>query len=322
MGDATRVRGRDEVRVTAAAAIATGEVWQMKDGRAAYMSNAEAAASGDRTTFITEGQVVLTKPATHVFLDGGRAYWDHSANNVTFEKVNDRDFYVGRVVGDAALADTTCVVNLNVDPPYDIDLLRDGALTVLVGTQAVGGFGEPKIRGGALSLELTATNEAQKVDILSRDGFSKACNPIVEIVFLVADDGAGTAVDMSLGIANGTSATDADAITEHVFFHMDANNTNINAQSKDGTTTVTATDTTKDYVEGSAVANRVECWIDARDPADVQLYVDGVNVLPASVFKIDAATGPFFLLAHIEKTASTDVYRAVIDRFQARFAEQ
>jgi 16S rRNA G966 N2-methylase RsmD len=62
-------------------------------------------------------------------LDGGRAYWDHSANAVTFEKVNDRDFYVGRVVGDATSASTTCNVNFNIDPPYDMD--NDALLTTM-----------------------------------------------------------------------------------------------------------------------------------------------------------------------------------------------
>jgi hypothetical protein len=38
------------------------------------------------------------------------------------------------------------------------------------------------------------------------------------------------------------------------------------------------------------------------------VYINGVNALPASVFKLNAATGPMKPVAHLEKTAATDVY--------------
>lgn len=322
MADAVRVRGGNEIRKTAAAAITSGEVHQLADGRAAVYTGLNAAASGDRTNWTTEGQFTLTKTSGVKLLDGGRAFWDHSANAVTYKKVNDRDFYLGRLVGDAESTDTTCVINLNVNPPYDLDLNRDPMLSVLAGTAAAGGFGYPVQLGGAHILELTATNEAQKVDLLSADGFAKGANAIIEGAFRVISDGAGTAVDVSLGVANGTHATDADSITESIFIHLDANNTNINAESDDGTTEVAATDTTIDYTEGSAVTSRVEFWMDMRDPADVQIYVNGALVLGSTVFNVDAATGPFYLLAHVEKTSSTDTYKLAVDWLRARFAEQ
>ncbi len=78
----------------------------------------------------------------------------------------------------------------------------------------------------------------------------------------------------------------------------------------------------KDVTAGSAVANRFELWIDMRDPADVQLYVDGVNVLPDTVFKLDAATGPLGLLVHLEKSSSTATAGPVyVDRAILRTAE-
>lgn len=322
MADASYVRSRDEIRVTAAAAVASGECWQLSDGRAAVYSGLNAAASGDRTNFTTTGQFTFTKTSGVVLLDGGRAYWDHSVNAVTFRKVNDRDFYLGRVVGDAASADTTCVVNINVDPAYDVDIARDPVASVIVGTAAAGAFGYPVRVGGSHILELTATNEAQKVDLLSVDGFAKGANAIIEGAFRVISDGAGTVVDVSLGVANATHASDADSITESVFIHLDANNTNINAESDDGTTEVNATDTTTDYTEGSAVANRVEFWMDMRNPADVQIYVNGVLMLGSTVFNVDAATGPFFLLAHLEKSSSTDTYKIAVDWLRARLSEQ
>lgn len=324
--EATLVREHDEQRITAASAVSVGDVWQLPSGEAAvYLKVANAAgitagASGDRTDFRTSGKYTFPLTASIVMLPGCRAYWDHSANLVNYKKVNDRDFYLGRVVEDASGG--IVIVDINKDPGYDIDLLRDPVLSVPVGTQAVGAFGYPKQLGGAVSLELTATNEAQKIDMLSVDGFAKGANAIVEIVFRVTSDGAGTVVDVSLGVANATHATDADSITESVFVHLDANNTNINLESDDGSTEVAATDSTYDYTEGSAVANRVHVWMDFRNPADVQIYVNGVLALPSTVFNVDAAVGPFFPLAHIEKTSSTDTYSLVLDRFCAWYSEQ
>lgn len=322
MAEATFLRGRDEIRKTADAAIASGEVHQLADGRAAVFTGLNAAASGDRTNWTTTGQFTLTKTASMVFLDGGRVYWDHSANAAHYKKVNDRDFYVGRAVGDASSSATTLVVNLNVDPPYDIDALRDGGLSVPTGTQAVGAFGFPKALGGARLLELTATNEAQCIDLLTVDRFALGANAIVEAIIRIPVNGSGAAVDFNIGVANGTSTTDADAITESVFFHIDGDALNILAESDDGTTEVNATDTTVDATAGAAVANRFEFWIDMRDPSDIQLYINAANVLPATVFTLAAATGPLGLLAHLEKTSGTTTGQFVIDRLCARFAQQ
>jgi hypothetical protein len=107
-----------------------------------------------------------------------------------------------------------------------------------------------------------------------------------------------------------------------VFIHLDGNGTPINVESDDGTTEVAATDTTLDYTEGSEVANRVYFTIDMRNPADVQVYVNGALVLGSTVFNVSAATGPWRLLVHLEKTASTDTYRVAVDELRARFAEQ
>jgi predicted RecA/RadA family phage recombinase len=279
-------------------------------------------AAGTQADWLTAGQFVVPKTSGVTLLDGGPVYWDHSANAATFRSVSDKDFYLGTAVGDAASAAVIAVVNLNVRPTYKVDLARDGAVSATTGTAAAGGFGYPVRLGGSTVLELTATNEAQKVDALSVDGFSKDANAIVDLVFRVISDGAGTAVDASIGVANGTHASDADAITESVFVHLDANNTNINLESDDGTTVVAATDSTYDYTEGSAVANRVYVTMDFRNPADVQIYVNGALALAATVFNVNVATGPLFLLVHVEKTASTDTYKLAIDKAVARFAEQ
>lgn len=320
MADATFLRAQSPHLITVTSAVSAGEIRQGPDGLAYYLNSPSGASSGDANVKFTDnGQVTVTKTSGVVFLDGGRVYWDHSANSATFKRNNDRDFYLGRSVGDAASTDTTCTVKLNIPEfaGYDYDLIRDSYVTALVGTQALGGFGLYE-RGGARKIVISSTNEAQKADALARGGFATAANAIIEGAFTVVDDGSGTAVDISMGIANATHATDADSITDSVFIHLNANDVNIYAESDDGTNEVNATDSTIDYTAGT----RVEFWLDMRNPADIQMYLDGVLILPFTTFNVSASTATWKLFFHVEKTSSTDTYEIDLDFLKARLAEQ
>lgn len=315
MAEATYQRRPDEYPLTVEAAKDSGELIQLPNGKAGYCIPAAGAEAGDRVAFKSWGVVNVPKATGIVLLAGGKAYWDHSANNVTYKSVNDRDFYVGTVVADAASGDTTVTIDLNADPTYLIDLARDPFKTAIVLTA-----GTPALnrRGGAHNMLFSATNEAQKVDALSKEGFVVGANAIVEMRIDVVSDGAGSAADANIGIASATHATDADSIAQHLFLHLDANNANINFQSKDGTTTVASTDSTIDYTEGTPF----EVWFDLRTPTAVKIYVNGVRVLSGTTFDVSAAASVWKLLAHIEKTASTDAYEIDVDWLRVRIAEQ
>lgn len=322
MADEARiVRDFGIERELAGATIGAREVRQSPTGRACVLDQDTAVASGSYAESRCIGQWTLAKATGFVALHGGRAYWDHSANNVSYKKVNDKDFYIGRFAEDAALGANFCVVDLNIDPPYDIDALKDPYLSVLVGTPAAGGFGYPVKLGGRTVLELTATSEAQKVDLLSVDGFDLTANPIVEAIFCIMNDGLNATQDFTVGVASGTHASDFQSVTSFVAASTVGASTNINLQSDDNVTDVAPTDSTYDYVEGSAVANRVEVWFDFRNPADVQCYVNGVLALDATTFTA-GASGTHFLIAHLEKTTGTDVYKVGLDALRARFSEQ
>jgi len=323
MADAALIDTDDERKIYLAAAAGSGEVQQLPGGRAGVLSGLATPESGDRVAFYDCGQFLVTKTSGVVFLDGGRVYWDHSANAATLRKVNDRDFYIGRAVGDAASADVVARVNLNAPEwDYDLSLAHSSFRPVPTGTQAVGGFGFPKVCGNMHRIDLTATNEAQCIDMLSVDRFALSANAIVEARLRIPTNGTTSAVDFNIGVANATSTTDADAIAESIFFHIDGGALDIFAESDDGTTEVAATDTTVNATEGSAVANRLEFWIDLRNPAAAALYIDGVRVLSGTTFNIAAATGPLGLLVHLEKTSSTATASIEIDQFTARFSEQ
>jgi predicted RecA/RadA family phage recombinase len=308
----------DVIDYTPAADVSAGEVIQLRDGRAGVAP--VDIASGVLGCLQVCGIVRLLKTASICILDGGKVYWDHSANKAHFKAVNDRDFYVGAAVGDS-LVDGTVDVALNVEPRYIIDLARDATISALAGTPAAGGFGYPVMLGGGTVLEITATNEAQKVDAMSVAGFAVGAKAIVEGAIRVISDGGSGAQDFSIGAASGTHATDFETVAEFVALHLDGNVTAINAESDDGTTDVAPTDTTKVYAEGSDVAKRVEFWMDFRNSSDVQIYIDGVLVLGATVFTLAAAAGPLFLIAHLEKTATTDVYKVCVDWLRARLAQ-
>jgi predicted RecA/RadA family phage recombinase len=316
--EAVTLRGRHELRKTAAAAIASGEVHQLADGRAAIYCGLNAAASGERTNWTTEGQYTVAKTSGVVVLDGAPLWWDHSANSATpVPPLTDRDFFLGCAVGDAASGDATCVVNLNVEPQYVIDLHKDGGDTAVVLTA-----GTPYIynRGGTLEAGFSATAEAQKLDWLSKRSFPIGSNWILEAVLEVVTNADADVADLNVGVANETHASDADTIGESCFFHLDLGaDLNLDAESDDGAgTEVAATDTTIDW----AVGTPLHLVIDGRDPSDIQLYANGVLVLPATVFTLASATGPLKALFHLEKTANDSPGVVQLDMLRVRIAEQ
>lgn len=316
MAEATIDKDTDVIDERApAAGYASGEVIQMPDGRAAVVTGLCARTSGEVAGLKTSGQVTLAKTITVVVLKGAPLYWDRSANTCTpLKALAGGDFFVGTAVDDAVLAATTVVVNLNVRPNYTIDLLRDPSDTVLVGSAVLTHF------PGYAKFVLDATSEAQKVDALSQHSIPVTKTaPAVPVPFIVEGRmaayviGSDATVDMNVGIANETHATSADEIAESVFMHLDEV-LSIFAESDDGTTEVPAADTLVDCVVGTYF----DFAIDGRDLADIQIYINGVNVLAASVFKLDLATGPIKLLVHVEKTTGTAVGELRISKLALR----
>lgn len=323
MAEARYDRDDQRLLLLAAAQIDAYSVIQLPTGEAAFLDASTATAASAYTENLrTRGKVRVEKTTSQVFLPGQSIYWDHSANKAHYAKVNDRDFYLGVCVEDAAAADIVCTVDLNKRPHYDIDLARDWFDTTTVGTQGLNTMGSFR-RGGGNKFILSSTSEAQKMEVVSRDGFAPTtANWIVEMMFVVVAGGAAAEPDFNIGIANGTHATDFDSVTQRLSVHIDGNSTNLNLGSTDGTTTVAYTDTTSDYTAGSTVAVREHWLFDGRDPADVQCYRNGVLQLGSTVFNLAAASGTHFLIAHLEKTSSATVFEVDIERLRCWYSEQ
>lgn len=288
----------ERVIVAPSAGYTGGEMLQLPDGRACYVDGLNSFDSGDPVNLKTEGLVEVAKTSGVVVLDGAPMYWDRSAGTATPLQAFDGtgDFFIGCAVKDAASTATSCWVDLNIQPRPLVDLWTSAWETIVVLTS---GTPDLKMRGGTAVLAFSATAEAQKVDLLSKDSFPTS-GWILDMLVAIYDIGDNAAADFNFGVANATHATDADAITESVFFHLDGTALDIKAESDDGTVEVAATDTTVNAVDDTYFL----ATIDARDNTDIQLYLNAVNVLPASVFKLNSATGPMKVLAHIEKTSN------------------
>ena len=312
---ATRYQDDDfAMDYTAVAAVTAGDVVQLPDGRAGIASNDIAA--GDKGAVATKGLFKVTKTASIVLLDGGRVYFDHSAETATYAPANDHDFYLGTVSGDAAASDSTVTVNLNESPAAVIDLHTSGFEHVPVLTS-----GTPSLAmvGGTARAAFSATAEAQKLDLLSKRSVPVDANWILDAVVEVSTNADADVADLNIGVANATHASDADSITESCFFHLDMGaDLNLDAESDDGTTEVAATDTTVNW----AVGTPLYLTIDGRDETNIKMYVNGVLVLDGTTFALTAASGPIKALVHLEKSANDSPGVVEVDHLQLRIAEQ
>lgn len=293
MAEANFVQDACIVPYTATAAVSAGQVVQLPDGRAGVAVDSYSA--GALGHFHVKGRHRVAKTASMVMLPGSELFWDASANAAHLLFGNDKDFYLGSCADDAASSDAEVDVLLNERPAATISFAH-GYQSINVQTA---GFVNVYGSGDSAGLAFSATAEAQKADAMTLRGIAPSSKGIVHTLITVVVDPDAAAVDANFGLANGTHASDADSITESLFIHLDGASANINAESDDGTTEVAATYTTVDYVVGTPFLVQ---W-DLRDNEDIQLYINGVNRLPASVFKLNAATGPLKLLAHIEKTS-------------------
>lgn len=290
------------------AARTAGDIIQLPDGRAGQVTL--SVASGELVAVrVKQGALLksVAKAAGLVGLKGGPAWWDHSANAITPNEPigsSDRDFYAGVFAEDAASADATCSLLLNLEPRYIIDSTRDYGDTAIVKTVVGSTTVEvPQVynRGGMIFFQFGTTAEAQKVDWLSDRKFALASNWIVEILLELITAADNAAVDIDLGVGSGTNATDFESVAEFATFHLDGNDLNIDAQSDDGTTDKAPTDTNTDIVVGTPV----RFVLDGRDHTRVKYYINGVEQLPseANLGVLTAATGPLGAIIHAEKTA-------------------
>ncbi len=300
-------RAANDNKLTAAAAVASGEVYQLPNGRAGVYQAQLAAASGDPVILVDTGKFTVVKATSQVWIKGAPIWWDHSANAATCVEpigAGDRDFYLGSAVEDVVAATATGVVDLNKQVSYIIDSNRDNGDTNIIKTVVGSTTVEvPRIfnRGGMTYMAFGTTAEAQTVSWISDRSFAIGSNWVAEILFELVTAGNASAVDIDWGVANGIGTTDFEAVTEFAAFHNDGDDLVIDAHSDDTITDVAPTTTTISLVAGTAV----QFTLDGRDQTNVKYYINGVEVNEATsnMGKLTSAAGPLFAFAMAEKTS-------------------
>lgn len=298
MPEATYLQEGDIISFTTVAAVAAGEVLQVPDGRAGIAVDAAGAAA--LATVQICGIVKMAKTTNEIYVPGQRLYWDASASKVTaVPPITAADFFVGCAADDATASATEAAVALNKDWEGSIDQRSATFASVPVLTA-----GDPRAYqiGGGLRFTIDATNEAQKIDALSHKAVALDSDWIF-LAEVVIDAAAGSATDISIGVADGTHATDFQSVASFCTIHIDGGSANILVQSDDGTTDVAPIDSTIDWTAATPFA----LAIDGRDPADIKLYINGIReTATGTTLAIAAASSGLKACVHIEKTASTD----------------
>ncbi len=295
---------------TAVAALKGGDVIQLDDGRAAVVPTGVDA--GRVVGASVEGVYELTKTTGIVILHGGDVYWDVSAGKAHFRPESGTpDFFVGVAVADAASSATTVKVALNQRASYVINLAADHEWT----TEATNGLGVIPLPGAMQKLEFDAVAEAAQAAMLSNHAVPVSAGPILEARIAVFNVGDNAALDIDVGLASASHATDFEAVANLVAAHLDGAALDIKVHSDDGTTDVAPVDSTLDAVDDTYF----ELWIDCRNPADVQVYVNGVDAVPAgTTLTLAAATNALKAIAHMEKTSDDTVADVRISRLRVR----
>lgn len=280
--------------ITAVTALTAGDIIQLADGRAAQVI--KDIAAGDAGSVRVCGLLTVAKTASINLLDGQNVYWDHSANTATYRASSDRDFLIGTARGDSLAAATTVDVELNNWARYQIELGRDPFTT-----EATDGEGVTQVVGQpGVKLSFDAVAEVAQAAIYSADTVAIGSNPILEAWVAIYDIGDNAALDINIGLANGSHATDFETVGEFVAAQLDGNALSINVHSDDGTTDVAPVDSTIDAVDDTRFLLQIDC----RDVDDIQVYVNGVDAVPSgTTLALTAASGPLKPIAHIEKTS-------------------
>ena len=145
-------------------------------------------------------------------------------------------------------------------------------------------------------------------------------NPIVEFRLAIFDIGDDAALDINFGLANDTHATDADTITDSIFFHLDGTDLSVLVECDDGTNQTIAVDSTVDLTDDTYARFKIDCT----DLSDIKFYIDleagagYVRVLSTTTFSVAAMTNALTPIVHVEKTSNDTLADVRLDWIRVR----
>lgn len=298
MAEALFYQEGESIDFTPVSAVVGGEVLQAPDGRAAVASTAIAA--GVPGSLQVKGVFKMLKTANEIYVPGQRLYWDASASKVTaVPPITAADFFVGCAADDATASATFAEVVLNTDWEGSIDQRKS---TFAVASTLTAG--DPRVAqvGAGARFVLDATSEAQMISALSHKAVSLDSDWIF-LAEVVIDAAAGSATDISIGVADGSHASDFQSVATFCTIHVDGGAQDILVESDDGTTDVAPIDSNLNWTAAVPFA----LAIDGRDPADIKLYINGIRETATSTtLAIAVAASGLKACVHIEKSSSTN----------------
>ncbi len=283
------VKNSQVIGFQAPVAMSVGQMLLLPDNRVGVVTGTKAPEAGDLASAAVAGLFDVDKASGICLLAGQTVYWNTSASAASYAG----NFPIGTATADAAASATKVRVDLNM---HVVTLPGDDAPAAA----STLGLGVAVGLDGGHVMEFDAVAEAAMAAVYSSAGLDIDAGPIMEALVKVQDNGDDAALDVNVGIASGTHATDFDSVSGQVAVHIDGNSLNLNAQSNDGTHSVVATDTTVDYAEGTEFLVQIDC----RDKSDCKIYINGVRVLSGTTFDISAYTGDLLAIAHMEKTSN------------------
>lgn len=121
MAEAMYYGDPDRIAKVATAAIASGEVLKLDDGRASVYQGLKAAETGDSVSLLAKGVFKVATAKATTFAVGDPVYWDASASlavaaSAALDGAN--DFYLGLVVLACTAAQSVVLVDLNANVPF------------------------------------------------------------------------------------------------------------------------------------------------------------------------------------------------------------
>ena len=163
--------------------------------------------------------------------------------------------------------------------------------------------------GGQWAMKPDTTNEAEIVGLYQGDQLTweLAKGPVLRFRFKIEPDvtGAGGAFaagdKLVIGLASARADT-LDDVVSHAWIRMEGANANILFEADNGTADVDDKDTTIDWAANTWITVR----IDARNPADVKLYINEVARTPAGFTFAMPTSGNVQFLAELQKAAATN----------------
>lgn len=318
MSDASRVQGQSpgNLRLTLEAAKDAYHVFQLPSGKAGVYPRNVGGTSGQSIIPTSTGVFNVAKQTGIVLLAGVPAYWDYSARKLTYAPNNDKDFYAGYVVADAASADVTATIVLNELPVYEFDLALPGYWE----TEATNGEGVSSLLAGAVKLSFDAVAEAAQAALYRKSTRLIGANGILEADIAVFDIGDDAALDMDIGLADASHASDFESIGIFAAIHFDGASLEIKAHSDDGTTDVAPVASGVNAVDNTFF----KLWIDTRVLSSIKFYVNGVRICDNTTFTWAGASAASLIrpIVHIEKTNNDTPADLRIESIKFRTSEQ